>query len=168
MTIQELIDWFSINEYGILSYFLCILFLALLITAITNQSNFRKLRYVMSGLVYAVTIPGILAVLLILYSILFLGTSLLNVSIVAYFVPVIAMALTLILLSRKVSMADIPGFDKLSAFMIIIGITFIIIFILQKSFFGVFFVGGFVQLLVVFVLVLLILKLSWSKLTKQK
>nr|WP_299215001.1 hypothetical protein [uncultured Allomuricauda sp.] len=168
MTIQELIDWFSGNEYGVLGYFLCILLLTLLITVIANQSNFRKLRYVMSGLVFAVTIPGILAVLLILYSILFLGASLLNVSIIAYFLPVITMILTLIILSRKVSMKDIPGFDKLSALMIIIGITFIIIFILQKSFFGVFFVGGFVQLLIAFLIVLLILKLSWSKLRKQK
>ena len=166
MTIQEVINWFTQNPYSILGYFIVLLVVTVLAVSIVNQTNFKNLKYIMSALVYGVTVPGILAVLLVLYNLLFLRANLLNLSVIAYFVPIVAMIATIVILNRKVTMKDIPGFDKLAALMVIIGICFIILFVLQKSIFGVFFIGGFTQLLVVFVVLLIVIKLSWAKLRK--
>jgi len=166
MTIQELIDWLGNNQNSVLWYFGGILVLTLLLLLIVNRNNFATTRYLMSAVVFAVTIPGILAVLLTLYALLIQRTSILEVNMLAYFVPIVAMALVLFLLNKKVSMSKIPGFDKLSALMLIIGIAFILVFVLQRMFFGIFFVGGFGQLIGVFLVILVVLKFAWSKLTK--
>lgn len=166
MTLQELINWFSANQYIVLGYFSVLFILTLIIVAAVTHNNFKQLRYVMSFIVYGVTVPGILALFLTLYAILFLNTSLLNVSVVAYFVPIATMIVTLIVLNKKVKMQDIPGFGKLSALMIMISISFFAIFVLQKSYFGVFFIGGIGKLLAIFAVLMLVLKISWSKLSK--
>ncbi len=166
MTIQDLIDWFSQNQNFTLGYFGGILVLSILTILVINQNNIKSLKYVLSAIVYAVTIPGVLAVLLMLYALLMQRTNILNVSVVTYFVPIIAMVITLIILNRKVKMRQIPGFDKLSSLIIMISIAFSIVFVLQKTYFGVLFIGGISQLFIAFIILLLILKVAWSRLTK--
>ncbi len=166
MTIQDLIDWFSQNQNFTLGYFGGILVLSILTILVINQNNIKSLKYVLSAIVYAVTIPGVLAVLLMLYALLMQRTNILNVSVVTYFVPIIAMVITLIILNRKVKMRQIPGFDKLSSLIIMISIAFSIVFVLQKTYFGVLFIGGISQLFIAFIILLLILKIAWSRLTK--
>lgn len=166
MTIQDTIDWFSANQYVTLGYFIGLLLLTLLLVSIVNQNNFAQIKYLLSIIVYAVTIPGMLASILILYSFFILNVSLLNVSIVAYFVPVIAMILTLIIMNKRVPMRKIPGFDRLSGLMIMICVAFSIVFVLQKTYFGIFFIGGFLQLLVVFAVLLIIIKVAWTRISK--
>lgn len=166
MTIQDLLDWFSQNENLILGYFIAILILTIFVILIINRNNSKNLKYVISGLVYAVTVPGILSVILTLYTLFMLQQNLLEVNIIAYFVPIIAMVITLIIINKKVSMNTIPGFGRLSGLMVMIGISFFIAFVLQKTHFGVLFIGGFTQLLIVFVVLLVTLKIAWAKITK--
>ena len=166
MTIQDLIDWFSQNQNFTLGYFAVILALSILTILTINQNNIKSLKYVLSAIVYAVTIPGVLAVLLMLYALLMQRTNILNVSVVTYFVPIIAMVITLVILNRKVKMRQIPGFDKLSSLIIMISIAFSIVFVLQKTYFGILFIGGISQLFIAFIILLLILKVAWSRLTK--
>lgn len=166
MTIQQLIDWFNSNPYLVLIYFTVILALAIISVLIVTINNVNVIKYVMSAIIYGVTVPGILAVTLILYSLFIIKVNLLNVSFISYFVPIIFTIATLFVLNRKVKMSTIPGFSRLSALMIFILITFGIIFVLQRTYFGVLFIGGFSQLLIVFVIVFIVLKIAWSKLTK--
>lgn len=165
MTIQDLIDWFNGNHYITLGYFAIIILLTVIVVSIINTNNAKALKYVMSAIVYAVTIPGVLAVILVLYALLMQRSNILNVGIVTYFVPIVAMVITLMILNKKVLMRNIPGFDKLSSLILMIGIAFGIIFILQKTYFGVLFIGGFTQLIMVFAVVLIILKVAWSRFT---
>ncbi len=166
MTIQDLLDWFSQNENLILGYFIAILIFTIFIILIINRNNSKNLKYVISALVYAVTIPGILSVMLTLYTIFMLQQNLLEVNIIAYFIPIVAMIVTLIIINKKISMSTIPGFDRLSGLMVMIGISFFIVFVLQKTHFGVLFIGGFSQLLIVFVVLLVILKIAWARISK--
>ncbi len=166
MTIQDLINWFSQNHYITLGYFAVILIIAILTVVVINKNNIKSLKYVLSAIVYGVTIPGVLAILLMLYALLMQRTNILDVSIVTYFVPIAAMILTLIILNKKIAMSQIPGFGKLSSLLIMISIAFSIVFVLQKTYFGVLFIGGVTQLFVVFIILLLILKVAWSRLTK--
>lgn len=166
MTIQNLIDWLGEHHTLSLWYFSVILMLTVVTVLIVKPANLKYVKYVMSGIVYAVTIPGILASLLTLYVLLIMRTSLLDVNIMAYFMPIVAMIMTLVILNKRVVMSSIPGFGRLSGLMIMIGITFTIVFVLQKTYFGVLFIGSFLQLLVLFVVLFIVLMVAWSRFTK--
>ncbi|WP_438424232.1 hypothetical protein [Aquimarina macrocephali] len=167
MTIQDIINWFANNPNLILGYFAVIIAISLLGLMFVNQRNFRSpVNYFYGVLVYAVTIPGLLALIIVLYSFFFLKTNLLHVNVLAYFVPVVSMFVTLFIINKTVPMSRIPGFEKLSGLFIIVAITFIITYILQRMFFGVFFVGRFQYLLLFFLALLLILRIAWKKIIK--
>lgn len=163
MTIQQLLDWFSQNQYYVLGYFALLLVLSIITVIIVNKNNIGTLKYLMSAIVYGVTVPGILAFILTLYTLLILRSSLLHVSFVAYFAPIIAMIITLTILNKKANMRQIPGFEKLSGLIIMILIAFGIVFILQKTYFGVLFIGGFAQLALVFIALLVLIRIAWAK-----
>ncbi|MEQ8245852.1 hypothetical protein [Fulvivirga sp.] len=166
MTIQDIITSLATNSTPIFVYYGVMITVTILLLAILKESNVNTLKYVASTLVYGVSVPGIFAVLLTFYAFFLLKSSLLEVSITIYFFPIVMMVVVLFGLNRKLNMRSIPGFDKLSGLMILIALTMLIIFILQRTYFGILFVGGFFQLLVVFVILFLLLKMAWSKLTK--
>jgi len=61
---------------------------------------------------------------------------------------------------------QLPGFNRLSGLFIMIAIAFGIIFVLQRTYFGVLILGGFTQVLIVFAVLMIILRVAWSRLTK--
>ncbi|WP_158975194.1 hypothetical protein [Cellulophaga sp. L1A9] len=166
MSIQDIISWFNNNQSGVLYYFIAALVLAILSTLIVNAKNIGAIKYIMSFLVYSVCIPGVLALFLLLYNILFLGSSILQLGLVTYFVPIVAMILILLILNRKIKMSKLPGFTRLSSLIVMIGISFILLFVLQRSYFGVVFLGGFTQLLLVFAVIMVVLRVAWNKFVK--
>ncbi|WP_062059412.1 hypothetical protein [Aquimarina longa] len=167
MTIEDIINWFEYNPRLILSYFAISIVLSILGLIFINQRNFRPpITYLYGILVYAVTIPGLLALMVTLYNFFFLKTNLLQINILAYYVPILSMCITLFIIHKTVPMSRIPGFGKLSGLFVIIMITFIITYILQRTFFGVFFIGRFQYLLVLFLIILIVLKIAWNKIVK--
>jgi hypothetical protein len=166
MTIQELINLLSDSPMPLFVYYGLITIVTILLVKLINENNVNSLKYVASALVYGVSVPGIFAILLTFYTLFMLKTSLLEVSILIYFLPIVIMAVVLFGLNKKLRMSLIPGFDKLSGLMIIIALAMLIMFILQRTYFGVLFFGGFFQLLIVFVVLFLVLKIAWTKLTK--
>ncbi len=163
MSIQDLIDFFNNYQYYVLGYFIVILFFSLMANIIVSSKNINTLKYIMSILVYSVTIPGMLALFLLLYNILFLKTNILKVSIISYFAPIIAMIITIVILNQKVKMNRLPGFNKLSSLFVMISIAFGIIFVLQRSYFGVLILGSFTHLIIVFAILMIILRFSWNR-----
>ncbi|SEL70018.1 hypothetical protein SAMN04487910_3100 [Aquimarina amphilecti] len=167
MTVQDFINWFGNNPNLILSYFAIIIACSLIGLLFIKPSNFKPpINYFYGILIYAVTIPGLLALVLLLYSFFFLKTNLLQLDLVTYFVPLVSMIISLIIINKTIPMSQIPGFGKLSGLFIIIIITFIITYILQRMFFGVFFVGRFQYLVVFFLVLLLGLKIAWDRIVK--
>ncbi len=167
MTVQDFINWFGNNPNLILGYFLVIIAISIIGLLFVNQQNFKSpITYLYGILVYAVTIPGLLSLILVLYSFFFLKTNLLQLDLITYFVPLIAMIVTLIIINKTISMSGIPGFGKLSGLFILIMITFVITYILQRMFFGVFFVGNFQYLIIFFLALLFGLKIAWDRITR--
>ncbi|QWX83764.1 hypothetical protein H0I23_15120 [Cellulophaga sp. HaHaR_3_176] len=166
MSIQDLILWFNTNRTYVLYYFAIALILAVICNLILKPKNVNSIKYIMSAIVYGVCIPGLLAFFLLLYNILFLRQNILELSLVTYFLPIIAMVSVIIILNKKVKMSRLPGFTKLSSLMVMISIAFFILFILQRSHFGVLILGGFTQLLLVFGVILVILRVAWAKFVK--
>jgi len=142
MTIQQLIDLLGSHPKLILSYFVIIVIISLIGLLFITPNNYSKsIGYIYSVLIYAVAIPGLLSIILLLYNFFFLKANMLSLDLSIYFVPLIAMILTLVIINRTVHTSQIPGFDKLSGLFFLIMITFIITYILQRMFFGVFFIG---------------------------
>lgn len=167
MTVQDIIQWFENYPFLIIGYFIALFVISLLGLAVVSRRNFRApITYLYSMLVYAVAIPGLLALIITVYNFFFLKTNLLEINILAYFVPIIAMVIVLLIINKTVPMYLIPGFDKLSGLFVIIVITFIITYILQRMFFGVFFVGKIQYLLLFFLALLFVLRIAWKKISK--
>ncbi|WP_299434326.1 hypothetical protein [uncultured Aquimarina sp.] len=167
MTVQDFINWFGNNPNLVLGYFAVIIAFSLIGLLYVKPVNFKPpINYFYGILIYAVTIPGLLALILLLYSFFFLKTNLLQLDLVTYFVPLISMIIALVIINKTIPMSRIPGFGKLSGLFIMIMITFIITYILQRMFFGVFFVGRFQYLVVFFLALLFGLKIAWDRMVK--
>ena len=90
-------------------------------------------KYIYSFLVYAVSVPGIFTSVLCGYIVFFTEENLMDVSLLCYILPVVAMAVTLLLIRRNVSFDEVPGFDRLSGLMVMIGCSFALALALQKT-----------------------------------
>lgn len=133
-----------------------------------NAAMRSPLKYLYSGLVYLVCVPGILAGVLVAYSVFFIRQNLLTVNVFVYFLPILAMIATLIIIGRKVSWHRLPGVDRLSAFITILIITFGATLAIQKTRIWIFF-GGSVKLLILIAIVcFVLLKLSTRKLVGRR
>ncbi len=113
--------------------------------------------YIYSGLVHLATFGGVTGIILTCYSLFILQSSLLDVSFVIYFLPIISMIFTVYLVSRIVSLGDLPGIERLSGLLLILAVTFILTLIVLKTRIFMFFGGsvkafGFI-LLVLFALI---------------
>lgn len=167
MTIQDFINWFGGNPNLVLSYFVVIILCALIGLLFVKPENFKSpITYLYTVLIYAVTIPGLLALVLVLYSFFFLKTNLLQLDLIASFVPLVAMIVTLVIINKTISMSSIPGFEKLSGLFLMIMVAFVITYILQRMFFGVFFVGRFEYLIGLFLVLLIGIRIAWKRIVR--
>ncbi|WP_233883040.1 hypothetical protein [Tenacibaculum piscium] len=167
MTVYDLINILAENSATILNYYIFLLVIILLGLLFSNVINFKSpIIYLYTVLIYAISIPAILAIILVVYNFFFLHKNLLQLELVTYYLPIIAMLVLLLIIKKTVPLKEIPGFDKLSGLFIILFITFLSTYFIQKAIIGVFFIGSFTQLIIIFLVLLVLLKLGWDKLVK--
>lgn len=167
MNIQDIINWLALHPNQIISYFLVFFAISLIGKLYINKNNINSpIKYLYSVLTYATFIPGSISVLLLLYNIFYLKKNLLSLNLVTYFLPITAMITILIIINKTVDTSDIPGFKKLQSLFTIFFITIVITYVLQRMFFGVFFVGKIQYLLVFFIFLFFGIKIAWNRLTK--
>jgi hypothetical protein len=90
-------------------------------------------KYLYSVLIYAVCVPGLLSGVVTAYTLFFTRENLLDASLIVYFVPVVAMVVTLVLIRKNVSFDDVPGFGRLSGLMVMIGCSFALALAIDKT-----------------------------------
>lgn len=166
MTIKDLLNILTNNQFIILGYFILLLVSTIILAATVNKANFSYLKYAASILVYGVCIPGIFSTLVTFYMFFILRADIMQLNIIVYLLPIVFMVLILVIMNKRIGMKSIPGFGKLSALMLLIGLSFLLVFVIQRTYFGVVFMGGFVQLLIAFAVLFFVLKYAWSKLVK--
>lgn len=167
MTVQDLINQLSNNSSTILNYYIALLVLALVGMLIVTPKNFKApINYFYTALVYAVAIPGILAIILLVYNFFYLRANLMQLEVLTYYLPIIAMLVLFVIINKTIPLKRIPGFDKISGLFAIIVVTFLITYLIQKIFIGIFFIGSITQLLVIFIVLLVIVKIGWNKVIK--
>jgi hypothetical protein len=104
-------------------------------------------KYVYSVLVYLACLPGIFAGVLTAYALFFSRENLLDVNLLIYLLPIISMVVTLVLIRKRVSFDQVPGFDRLSGLMVMIACSLGIALAIEKTRIFLFF-GGSVEWLI--------------------
>ncbi len=164
-TVEDVIR--NIGNYPLyVTAFLCLPPLLALIIGFFYKpgSIVRPADYFYSVLVYMVCIPGIISSVLIAYTLFFTHGNLLQVNVLVYFVPIMAMIVTLAIIKRKTAFKRLPGFDHLAGLMIVIGITFAILLMIYKTRIFIGFFSSVFSLLLFGVFLFIVLKIGLKKL----
>ena len=133
MSVQALFDLISQYPQIILAYFLLPPISAWLLGLFgKREAAVSTIDYGYSVLIYMTGIPGTISFVLIAYSLFLIRTNLLQVNFLIYFLPVISMGLTFLIMSRKTDFDRLPGFKRLSGLMMLIGLSFIVVLIVFK------------------------------------
>lgn len=133
-----------------------------------GDGGYPPWRFFYSFLVYLVCIPGIFAAVLTAYSLFFIRQNLLQVNFVVYFLPLICMVATLILVGKQARWRELPGVDRLYALMIILGISMGMALFIQKTRVWIFFGGSFSALIVIALVCFALLKWASYMLFRSK
>ncbi|MGK0389942.1 MAG: hypothetical protein ACI94Y_002687 [Maribacter sp.] len=134
MTLQDIFDSIADNPTFIIIYFIAIPLLTALFAWIGyGEANRSPWKYIYSTLIYLSSVPGIFAITVSVFTFLFVRTSFLNVNVLVYFLPVISMVATFMILKRVVNLDDIPGFGKLSGLLMTIFAIILVMFILDRT-----------------------------------
>ncbi|MBP7961014.1 MAG: hypothetical protein KBG20_00595 [Caldilineaceae bacterium] len=124
-------------------------------------------RFVYAGLVYAVCVPGIFAAVLTAYSLFFRNESLLDVNLLVYFLPIISMFVTLVFMRQNVDFKQVPGFDRLSGLMVLLGVSFVVALAIQRTRIWVLFGGSIGMLFGLALFAFLLLKWATHRLFRK-
>lgn len=134
MTLGEFFEVSSQNPSIIVFYFLAVPLTAALALAFARGSGKESpWKYLYTALIYLTCVPGIFAITLSAYLLIFENKSALDINIYTQVLPILSMALTLWLITRNVSLDDVPGFGKLSGLLLIILGVLIVFWILDKT-----------------------------------
>jgi hypothetical protein len=99
-------------------------------------------KYGYSILVYLACVPGLFAGVLTGYALFFTRENLMDVSLVVYLAPIVSMIVTLILIGKNVEFEKVPGFDRLSGLLVMMGGSFAIALAIEKTRIFLFFGGS--------------------------
>jgi hypothetical protein len=90
-------------------------------------------KYLYAVLVYLACVPGIFAGVITAYALFISRENLLDANLLVYFLPIVSMVSTLIFIRKNVSFDEVPGFDRLSGLMVMVGCSFAIALAIQKT-----------------------------------
>src|SRR5438552_10437787 len=90
-------------------------------------------KYLYAVVVYLACVPGMFAGVITAYTQFFSRENLLDTSLLVYFLPMVSMIVTLVLIRKNVAFDQVPGFDRLSGLMVMVGCSFAIALAIQKT-----------------------------------
>lgn len=165
MTIDELIKSITQDTVAVFFFFLIIPILAFLVGMGSRKNGSQPpFSYLFSTLIYLVTVPGVLSLTFWGYSMLYGQESLIELPFTIYYMPLISMGLTFFLIARQVNISSLPWFRALYELMIMIAIVFG--FILLFMHLGLLPLKAVWQVLLVFIGLFILLKLSWERFSR--
>jgi hypothetical protein len=160
MTIRQLIHLATERPLELSLFFAITPLLSLFFGLILRPAQIvqRPWKYVYTALVYLSVVPGMFASVVFAYTLFFTHENLLDVNLLIYLLPIISMIITLVLINQKTSFESIPGFNRLSGLIALIGVSFFIALAIQKSRIFVFFGASIGWLFIIAFALFIILK----------
>ncbi len=116
-----------------------------------------------SAVIYAACIPGIFAAVALVYMAAFMRSNLMNLDVLAVFGPIAAMIATIGLAGRKVCIGDLPGVDRLGGLLMMLGATFMVVFLLERTRIVVLFHGSVWTLLFLCFVLFIVFKIGLGR-----
>ncbi len=144
MTTRELIDLAGKHPVVLAAAFVAPAVAAWLVGRVheRGRGGAAPWKYFYSVLVYLACVPGMFAGVLTAYTLFISRENLLDVNPLVYFLPIVSMIVTLVLIRKSVSFEEVPGFDRLSGLMIMVGCSFAVALAIQKTNIWIFFGGS--------------------------
>lgn len=165
MTLGEFFELLAQNPAIILFYFIAIPLTALLALIFgKDQGNISPWKYLYCALVYLTCVPGIFSVTLNIYLFLFERQSIFDADIYTQIIPVFSMILTLWMIRKNVCFEDIPGFEKITGLMIILGSLLTIMWVLDRTHIIAITFMPFQWVLLIFIGLLILIRFGFKRL----
>jgi hypothetical protein len=135
MTTRDLIQLAGQHPYVLATGFLVPPAIAWLLGRIheRGRGGVPPWKHLYAALVYLACVPGMFAGVITAYTLFFSGENLLDANLLVYFLPVVSMVVTLVFIRKSVSFDEVPGFDRLSGLMVMVGCSFAIALAIQKT-----------------------------------
>ena len=167
MTISEFFEYTGDNPALVFSYFGFILISAVIAGLLgKGEGNESPWKYLYATLIYMVAIPGIFSVAINIYLFLFERKSVLDTNIYTQILPIIAMVATFFIIRANVQLDRVPGFGKLSGFLMMIFATMSFMWFLDKIRIFVFTFMPFQYLVIIFIVLFVVLYFGWRRIAK--
>jgi hypothetical protein len=149
MTTRELVQFADHQPVVLAGAFVVVPVLAWLCGRLhqPGQGGQSPYKYVYAVLVYLTCLPGMFAGVLTAYALFFTKENLMDVSLLVYILPMVSMVVTLVLIHKQVDFEAVPGFDRLSGLMAMLGCSFAIALAVAKTRIFLFFGGSIEWLL---------------------
>ena len=162
MTIRDLIDFLGNNPLILLAVFIVLPATAWLygIPLSRRKAGEPPHCYFYATLVYLAVIPGAFALVLTGYSLFFLRSDLMSLNLLVFFLPVVSMVVTLVIINSRVELDRLPGFRRITGLFVLLVITCILALFMQKTRIWLLFHGSMTGLVIF--MVLLFLGLRWG------
>ena len=113
-----------------------------------GQGGLAPWKYFSAVLVYLACVPGMFAAVITAYSLFFARENLLDANLLVSFLPIVSMVATLVFIRKDVPFDQVPGFDRLSGLMAMVGCSFAIALAIQKTNIFLFFGGSIEKLFI--------------------
>ena len=170
MSIQDLSDFLRSYSWILLAWFTIVPLVTWLYgrTHRKESGHLGVHRRFYQSLIFVTCVPGVFSFVLTCYTLLIVRGNLLEVNIFVYFLPLISMVATLMVMRNKVDLRQVPGYNKLIGLIIILVAVFSILFLLMNTRIFVFFGGSFMILLLIGVALFGLIWYGWKRFKKNK
>jgi hypothetical protein len=137
MTVSELLEQIGGYPGYVAAFFAAFPLLVLLLRAIHGKGEGASSpwKYCHSAIVFGISLPGVCAGCVVAIALVFGSASLFDqkISTVAICIaPVLSMILTLTIMAKVVDLDKVPGFDRVTSLIAILGVSFIAVLLLRR------------------------------------
>ena len=165
MTIHDLLQQLARYERALIIGFAALPAATYVVGRILRALSARLMRGWLAAAIYAAVIPGVCMAVVIVYMLFLARANLLTeLNVVVHLLPIASMGATLWLASRLAPFDDIPGFNRLRGFMMLVGLSFVAVLFVHKTFVRLHFFASIEYLLVLFGLFLVAWRVAAARL----
>jgi hypothetical protein len=132
-----------------------------------GEGHLNPWKSLYSILMYLTCIPGAFAIALSAYFFLFERRSILDTDLYTQVLPVLSMVATIVISRKNVDLDLIPGFHKITGLIMVIFMTMVMMWFLDRTNIYIFSYMPIQQLLLVFIVLLLLVMWGWRRFTKK-
>jgi hypothetical protein len=162
LSLRDVINALNANSPAVFAGFTAVFLLSLFVAIAGAKVDLSRspLRLAATMCIYAAGLPGAFAVALVLYTLFFRNDDLLDVSLAVYAAPIACMIACYVVMSRKLDLGHVPGFDRMEGLALVLIIGFFGALVLHNTRFFFWFHGSFIDFLIV--AAVLIAVLHWA------